>query len=60
MICSECGKAEYKTINRLSWLAPGEYATVEAEFCKACGDIVYTHAQSLALDKLRREKAEVK
>jgi len=55
MICSICGKSEYQTIKRLTWLAPGRYAAVEAEFCKECGDLVYTHEQSVELDKARRK-----
>jgi hypothetical protein len=32
----------------------GEYATIEVCKCLSCGDIVFTHEQSLKLDKLRR------
>lgn len=55
MICSSCFKAEYKTITRITYLAPGKYAEVEAEFCPKCGDLVYTHDQSVELDKARRK-----
>jgi hypothetical protein len=55
MICSSCGKAEYKTIKRLTYLAPGKFEALECEWCPKCGDLVYTHDQSVALDKARRK-----
>jgi hypothetical protein len=30
-----------------------EYATVEAEKCPKCGDMIFTHDQSVKLDQLR-------
>ena len=51
LLCSNCFKARYETINIIK-----DGISVKAEHCPKCHDIVYTHKQSLALDKLRREK----
>lgn len=41
MICLKCNEAEYKNI--------------EVSKCPKCGNVVYTHEQSLKLDAIRRE-----
>ncbi len=44
MICLKCNEAEYKNI--------------EVSKCPKCGDVVYTHEQSLKLDAIRRAVAD--
>ena len=55
MLCLNCMKARYETINMIV-----KGISLKAEYCPKCHDIVYTPKQSLALDKLRWEKAEEK
>lgn len=58
MICSKCLKGRYQTIKRLFYLSPGHPAQVEASWCPKCNDIIYTHKQGLAIDKLKKKMLE--
>jgi putative zinc finger/helix-turn-helix YgiT family protein len=57
MLCSNCFNAEYETraisrdmvINNQKVTIPN----IECEICPKCNDIVFTHKQSLELDKMR-------
>lgn len=57
MLCTNCFNDEYQTITIAKEVViNGRLQTindVECEKCMSCGDIVFTHAQSLALDKKR-------
>lgn len=57
MICTNCFKEEYKTAKtELSAVINGEkhlLQDIECETCPACGDIIFTHGQSLEVDKKR-------
>lgn len=57
MICTNCFEEEYKTSKtELSVLIDGEkhvLSDLDCEACPACGDIVFTHGQSLVIDKKR-------
>ena len=57
MICSNCFKAEYKTGKTgLTFTVNGEshvLSGLDCETCPACGEIYFTHAQSLEIDKKR-------
>jgi len=57
MLCTNCFNDEYKTTTIAKEVViNGRSQTindVECEKCLNCGDIVFTHAQSLALDKKR-------
>lgn len=57
MICSNCFKSEYKSAKTdLSVNVNGENQVLHdlnCETCPACGDIIFTHAQSLEIDKKR-------
>ena len=57
MLCTNCFEKEYKAAKtELSVLIGGEkhvLQDIECEKCPACGDIIFTHAQSLAIDKKR-------
>jgi hypothetical protein len=50
-ICTACFNNEYQTIT----IEKEVVGNVECEKCPSCGDIVFTHQQSLALDKKRIE-----
>ena len=60
MLCTSCFKADYTTIKQIMYIAPGAPAVVDCEFCPECGDTVFTHEQSLKLDKLRRKHPQPK
>jgi putative zinc finger/helix-turn-helix YgiT family protein len=57
MICTNCFEAEYKTSKtELAVTINGEkhvLRDLDCETCPACGDITFTHAQSLEIDKKR-------
>jgi putative zinc finger/helix-turn-helix YgiT family protein len=57
MICTNCFEAEYKTAKTdLSVTVNGEkhlLRDLDCETCPACGEITFTHAQSLEVDKKR-------
>lgn len=57
MICTSCFKGEYKTIRTSKEAIINDRSIViediECEKCSVCGDIIFTHQQSLELDKKR-------
>lgn len=57
MLCTNCFEEEYKTAKtELSVVIDGEkhvLRDLDCETCPACGDIIFTHDQSLAIDKKR-------
>ena len=53
-VCPYCG-GRYQTINKMV-----DGASVKCEWCPKCDDTIFTHKQSLELDKLKREKAGAK
>lgn len=57
MICTNCFEAEYKTTKtELTVTVNGEshvLRNLDCETCPACGEITFTHAQSLDIDKKR-------
>jgi DNA-binding transcriptional regulator YiaG len=57
MICTNCFKADYKTAKtELAVTINGEkhiLRDLDSEICPACGDITFSHAQSLEIDKKR-------
>ena len=53
MICGNCFKGKYKKYK----ISNPEFLGLFCQGCKKCGDIVFTHQQSLALDKRRKEIA---
>lgn len=57
MLCTNCFQDEYRTITiSKDVVINGRTQTigdVECEKCPSCGDIIFTHPQSLALDKKR-------
>jgi putative zinc finger/helix-turn-helix YgiT family protein len=57
MICTNCFEAEYTTsTTELSVTVNGESRILHdlaCEICPACGEITFTHAQSLEIDKKR-------
>ncbi|MFA7404442.1 MAG: type II toxin-antitoxin system MqsA family antitoxin [Pelobacteraceae bacterium] len=57
MICTNCFEAEYKsTKTELTVTVNGEshvLRDLDCETCPACGEITFTHAQSLEIDKKR-------
>ncbi|MDD2582640.1 MAG: type II toxin-antitoxin system MqsA family antitoxin [Desulfuromonadaceae bacterium] len=57
MICTNCFEAEYKTATtELTVIVNGEshvLRDLNCETCPACGEITFTHAQSLEIDKKR-------
>lgn len=57
MICTNCFEAEYATAKtELKVTVNGEGHTLsnlDCETCPACGEITFTHAQSLEIDKKR-------
>lgn len=57
MLCTNCFEEEYKTAKtELSVTVNGEkhvLRDLDCETCPACGDITFTHAQSLEIDKRR-------
>lgn len=57
MICTNCFEAEYKTAKTgLTVSANSEshvLSDLDCETCPACGEITFTHAQSLEIDKRR-------
>lgn len=57
MICTNCFEAEYKTATtELTVTVNGEshvLRDLDCEACPACGEITFTHAQSLEIDKKR-------
>ena len=57
MICTNCFEAEYKTSKtELRVTINGQnhvLSDLDCETCPACGEITFTHAQSLEIDKKR-------
>ena len=57
MICTNCFEAEYATAKtELTVTINGQKHVLHdlnCELCPACGDITFTHAQSLEIDKKR-------
>jgi putative zinc finger/helix-turn-helix YgiT family protein len=57
MICTTCFEAEYRTSKtELTITINGEkhgLRDLDCETCPACGEITFTHAQSLEVDKKR-------
>ena len=57
MICTNCFEAEYTTAKtELTVTVNGEshvLRDLDCETCPACGEITFTHAQSLEIDKKR-------
>jgi len=53
MICFACLKSEYREVT-LTRTEAGTEFNVEAMKCPACGDVIFTHDQSLKLDKKRK------
>jgi len=57
MVCSNCFEAEYMTAKtELTVNVNGEsyvLRDLDCETCPACGEITFTHAQSLEIDKKR-------
>jgi putative zinc finger/helix-turn-helix YgiT family protein len=57
MLCTNCFKEEYRTAKtELSVTINGErqiLRDLDCETCPACGEITFTHAQSLEIDKKR-------
>ena len=57
MICTNCFKEEYKTAKtELSVTFNGEtriLGDLDCEKCPDCGDLTFTHTQSLEIDKKR-------
>ncbi len=57
MICTYCFEAEYKTAKiELTVNVNGEshvLRDLDCKTCPACGEITFTHAQSLEIDKKR-------
>jgi YgiT-type zinc finger domain-containing protein len=57
MICTNCYKEEYKAAETdLSFTINGEariLSDLDCEKCPDCGDITFTHVQSLEIDKKR-------
>jgi putative zinc finger/helix-turn-helix YgiT family protein len=57
MICTNCFKEEYKAAKTdLEVAINGEkhlLNDLDCEICPACGDTIFTHAQSLEVDKKR-------
>jgi hypothetical protein len=54
MICTKCFEAESVT-SKTKILDRGIVLTVECDKCPKCGDITFTHEQSLEVDRKRRE-----
>ena len=54
MLCFICLKADYEKII-ITKYKMGKALQVECLMCPNCGDIVFTHEQSLELDKKRKE-----
>ena len=55
MICTNCFEAEFKTA-KTELTVNGEshvLRDLDCETCPACGEITFTHAQSLEIDKKR-------
>ena len=63
MICTNCFKEEYTAAKtELSVTINGEariLANLDCEKCPNCGDITFTHGQSLEIDKKRRKTSLV-
>ena len=57
MICTSCFKGEYKTIRIQKEVIINDHPVViddvECEKCSVCNDIIFTHQQSIELDKKR-------
>ena len=57
MLCTNCFNDEYQTTAITKEVVingrPQIINDIDCEKCPSCGDIVFTHAQSLALDKKR-------
>lgn len=57
MMCTNCFKAEYKAAKtKLTVTVHGEshvLRDLDCETCPACGEITFTHSQSLEIDKKR-------
>ena len=57
LICTNCFEEEYETTKtELAATFNGErhvLRDLDCEACPACGDITFTHAQSLEIDKKR-------
>lgn len=57
MICTNCFQEEYKTSKtELAVTVNGEkhvLTDLDCEVCPACGEVTFTHAQSLEIDKKR-------
>ena len=57
MICTNCFKGEYATIKISKEVVINDRSVIiediECEKCPACNDIIFTHQQSLELDKKR-------
>lgn len=57
MICTNCFEAEYKSAKtELTVTVNGDIHVLrdlDCETCPTCGEITFTHAQSLAIDKKR-------
>lgn len=57
MICSQCYNDKYKTAKtELTIIVDGEQQIlrdIECKICPSCGDITFTHVQSLEIDKRR-------
>ncbi|MDP2218505.1 MAG: hypothetical protein Q8J68_14605 [Methanolobus sp.] len=57
MFCTNCFQDEYRTTAISRDVIINErkqtIGDLECEKCPSCGDIVFTHPQSLALDKKR-------
>lgn len=57
MLCTNCFEAEYKTAkSELNIIVNGQnhvLQDLDCEACPSCGEIIFTHAQSLEIDKKR-------
>ena len=57
MLCTNCFNSEYQTTTISKEVVingrPQAIQNLECEKCPGCGDIIFTHPQSLALDKKR-------
>jgi len=64
MICTNCFKEEYKAAKtELSVTINGVVrilGDLDCEKCPDCGDITFTHGQSLEIDKKRRKTSELR
>ena len=64
MICANCFKEEYMSAKTELSVTINDEGRIlddlDCEKCPDCGDITFTHAQSLEIDKKRRKTSELR